>query len=1254
MIGSVPVPVPAPAGTFPLVPDYPLGTHIEPVVTIHRFLTANAKIEQRFKVGRGVTVWQLAFRGVTHTEMAAVRSFWAGHLGAFVPFTFLEPQADGTTVPRTVAFADQPVSFEQLQDWISAGTLTLVEWPTTFPTYTVATIADRYPSVALETALTGQVQELVQLVTIRPLEAGYPPIYLADRKCTLHMPTTGDAAFNARLVTHSGLGQTVGGSSDFIRLTFGNADRIMTKVAESTDLYLAAVQFSLFHVATGTLIEIWKGIVDNYRPNSDTEWVLECLDGAADLGQQYPMRRIMPLCGKKYNDPLSGCPWSTVSGTLDLVHFPSASSATCDRGYATANGCLAHQMKRYYGGIQIDPQTVRIKNQDTGWFGFGRAMITSTSMVSDSAMGQPLAKIITDVPIPVPCQMIAGRDEGDFYEALALVGEGPLTFGRGSYDSAGNRRMHTLDGQPNHGDPGPLGLREIPGTDPAGASDWFSLDQSGNQTGGDWRKVYSGNSTYLDNFVAKVAFVVIRRADEKGFQLTTLDEHNVIAIVAGGLTGPGWTAPGIRTTVNLTNPIWFAVTLWLEAHGLLLADSATQEKVLDLPSLIAAATICNTQVPRLIGSGMETQFKFMGLLRDIKPLKDWLQEVLNNCLGDWLVSNGKLKVVIRQDSAAEASFTAGNIVYGTLMLGPIRPAFNRLTVNFANSDYDFVADAIQIRDNDNIDLTRRTRDGYLNLAGSGTKSQAGRIGTVRLREELGGITPAEWKAAREGGFKTTVLALGMELMKGLSIDDPDVPSGRGIFRCTTWTLNPDMSLDIAIRTTTDSMYDLVVGPKAVDVPSNPLPVEFYPFPLKSAWCPNLETYGALDQYFSEDQRTFRLEYAYRDQADTGKEALVLVSGDFPVNDPLTSTVPPNITGQSFLHTGGALDTSRDYFFQVCCRDAAGRFSPPSNIRRIHFGGNVTQTGVIAANDIEWPGGTWTQAVLFVGVTEQTMCQQIEMDAASGVLPGGITFSGPWRPSTYNAPSPVHRNVRIKIKMAEHGGVVGAQVISVDQPGNKIILGGPVANDTSWMGRVLSVIARADNGPVPPTNFAILEHDPVTGEMQLYPPMQPDEIALMDLVYIRCIPTTLTATTIGDARFVNAVYPDGLVPDEEIGMLIRGIKGGYPHQLRTIISHTETVYTVDRPWDIFPEYFTVEPAGWDYVIDSSQFKNPLVSPPQTIECSITNYVNQPIVIGGFLVDRNENETDEAWAVIRDGYIFGEAGNASGLEGTIAYA
>ena len=129
---------------------------------------------------------------------------------------------------------------------------------------------------------------------------------------------------------------------------------------------------------------------------------------------------------------------------------------------------------------------------------------------------------------------------------------------------------HTLDGQAHHGFPkNDLGLRTCLGTDPAGAGDFFSLDQSGNLTGGDFRKVYSGNSTLLDNFAAGTAFIVIRRSDAKGLQLSSPGDHAMIATVAQGLSGWVWTSPGVRVYGPcMVNPVWIAVNMVFRARGL--------------------------------------------------------------------------------------------------------------------------------------------------------------------------------------------------------------------------------------------------------------------------------------------------------------------------------------------------------------------------------------------------------------------------------------------------------------------------------------------------------------------------------------------------------------------------------------------------------------------------------------------------------------------------------------------------------------
>ena len=113
----------------------------------------------------------------------------------------------------------------------------------------------------------------------------------------------------------------------------------------------------------------------------------------------------------------------------------------------------------------------------------------------------------------------------------------------------------------------------------------------------------------------------------------------------------------------------------------------------------------------------------------------------------------------------------------------------------------------------------------VNLCGTSSKSQAARIVSTRLREELGGTSAAEWKAARQIGFKTTVLALNTEPGMVCSMTHADMPGGAGEFRVASWRLNKDFSIDVQGRTTTDSMYDLVAGPKPADVVPSPVPEE---------------------------------------------------------------------------------------------------------------------------------------------------------------------------------------------------------------------------------------------------------------------------------------------------------------------------------------------------------------------------------------------------------------------------------------------
>ncbi len=836
-IGNIDVPEIVASGTFPIIPEYPYGRASHPDVAIHQFGSGNAKIEQRFLLGTGARRFTVRRTWMNDTQRLALRNFWETKYGPYGAFTYNAPNDDGNgTTAFTCRFANEPLSWQMVAEWACSVGVTLIEIPSSPPTYTLNATVTRFPSAGLKTALLSQVQRVIPLLKIEPLAARYPAIYVSDRRCTV-----GAQLYLARLIDFDGISQGMGNEADNATFVFGNADRVMRDLANDVDLYRASISFSLFHVGTGIKVDLWKGDIVNWSLDAGPEFKVTASDGLYELNLPYPTRKISRTCWKKFDG--QACPYAA-HGALDLVHFPDAAANACDKNYDTPNGCLAHGMKHYYGGIIAEPQGVRIKDNSTGVWGFGRSSLTSTSIVAESIYDQVLPEVYTDTAMPVNCKVAAGRDESDFYEALGIVGEGPLVAYAATHyedkDGDGNAETlvgHTLDGQAHHGYPANnYGLRLVLGSDPAGDTDFFSLDQSGNQTGGDWRKVYSGNSTFKDNFAAGTAFIAIRRSDSKGLQLSKPGDHAMIATVQQGLSGWVWTSPGVRVYGPcMVNPVWIAVNMLFRARGLRLGADATSgqldaaEALFDVQAAIDAADICNDSVTKMVGVGTETQFTFRGTLQEEKPLRDWIQEVLMNCLGYYTFAFGKLRIGIRENSSAVEAFTDGNIIFRSLQLAPLKPTFNHLTANFADQDFAFVTNSVSVYDIDHAAQIGGAGPMYLkssvNLCGTSTKSQTARIVSTRLREELGGTSAAEWKAARQIGFKTTVLALNTEPGMVCSMTHADMPGGAGEFRVASWKLNKDFSIDVVGRTTTDSMYDLVAGPKPADVEPEPVPEE---------------------------------------------------------------------------------------------------------------------------------------------------------------------------------------------------------------------------------------------------------------------------------------------------------------------------------------------------------------------------------------------------------------------------------------------
>ena len=575
-IGRITVPETAPSGTFPLKPDYGYGYAEDPQVAVHQFLSGNAKIEQRFVLGAGVRKYHFHRQYVKDTDRVALRDFWESHRG-YQRFTYNAPSADGTgTAAVTVRFADSTIVFEAISCRETTLDFNLIEAPSAVPTYTLNGEQERFPSGALAAALASQVQEFIPLIRIRVKEAVVPDVYLSDRRVVV-----GETTYLPRLLDWSGIGQSIEGDADQASFTFGDADHVMTDLANDTKLAYADVEFALFHTGTGIKLNLWKGVAGAWSKPSPTEFQMPATDGLYELTLPYPPRKISKTCWKPLGNP-NCCPYVGELGE-------------CDKGFDTETGCQVHGMDAYFGGQPAHPQGVRIKDNGQGTWGFGRPTITATSIVNDSVFSEVVPEVYTDSEMPINAKVVSGREESDFYDALGIVSEGPLTaYSRDPYGCP----KHTLDGQVNHGMEDAIKRNSHDPNDP---KNWYGLWESlGADPTTDPFGLHAMGVTPVER-AAGTAFVEIRRTDPKGTQLSMPSDHQMQVFVKQGMKGWVWTAPGVRAQQVLSNPIWIAANAVLRARGLRFADAATCEQYVDIPSAIAAAAVCDQQAPVLCG-----------------------------------------------------------------------------------------------------------------------------------------------------------------------------------------------------------------------------------------------------------------------------------------------------------------------------------------------------------------------------------------------------------------------------------------------------------------------------------------------------------------------------------------------------------------------------------------------------------------------------------------------------------------------------
>jgi hypothetical protein len=1222
-LGPITIPDPPSIPAFPFTGEYGSGFDYKPPIAAHVFDQPGLKTEQRYLIASGARRFRVSrSRGLVCNDYANLKAHFEQAQGSYAqfPFTVKKPDGDETVTAR---YENSSITLDHLYGFFCSDPgITLLEIPQPAPPYTSVASVTRFPDAALTAALQSQVQQFIPLITITPRD-GSAPARISNQRLTVD-----GVPYIPRLLNWSGISQTLSESSDAAQFTFGNADDAFTQWGNQVNLFRALIQFSLFHVNTSYRIDMWAGYGRAWTLTSDGKFVLPASDGVFQLGIAYPSRTLSRTCWKVYKGRF--CP--SISPLTD-----------CPKDYQS---CVVRGVQGSFGGVVAQPQTVHIKDNTTGVLGFGRSIITSVSVANDSIYQRPVQEIYTDENMLVNCDVATGRDESEFYSALGVVGEGPI----GGY--AQNLLLHTLDGQPPHDPLHKGGWRGIVGNDPANtASDYFAIDQA------PWTIAPPG-STYAGG----LAFAEIRRTDQAGLQLAPVADRAMQVTVSQGISGWTWTAPGNRVwTAGLSNTIWVAINVYLRGIGLRVTpanasdvSAPVMEQYFDVDQAIAMAAICDTLVDKLVGSGQERQFPFRGVLKEQKPLKDWLTEILNCCLGYYTFVNGKLWVGIRENSSVLAgnAFTRDTILYQSMQATPLEPQFNWLDGQFGDEEFNWALNTVSIYDIDAAGYIGQTDSpmftkNSMTFVGVSNKSQCARIVTTRLREEIGGVGLTEQMNARNLQFRTTLLAMRTMVGDIISLDHTRLPAGRCEGRVQKWTLNPDFSIDIITSAATDSMYDLDVGPKPADVPADPVVPELLQSINGLAWMPNhVAPFPGDPLYPDGRERTFDLWQDYNVTRDGVWAPAIWVGGEEVINQ-FAAQVQPRVLNVQ-LSAGGQISGPCSLYVAVTQTDAAGQPSFPSNMYGIYIPDGVVNQQVTLTMSPA-PSGSWTGWDLYIGTDRRRIALQ---ESHTGAPPGTYTYSGLLAQMTQELPEPAAQAVRIAAKHVWHSGIAGVLVTGV--PANdQIQCNDYIGSTDNWVGRIVSALADLSDGSAPLWNFTVTAFDVATGTFKVSPDCvradPADSVQEGDVLIMRSIATSADANTVTDAMWANTVTEEqfpgtsGLRPSEEAGRICRIIRGKGAGQLRLITDNTNITLDITPPWDTIPDatsIIIVEAHDWDYVSTTSQLTVPRPGQAFELRLRTDNLADRVALVGGFLVNDQGRITDEEFAVYREIYIYGE--------------
>lgn len=714
-----------------------------------------------------------------------------------------------------------------------------------------------------------------------------------------------------------------------------------------------------------------------------------------------------------------------------------------------------------------------------------------------------------------------------------------------------------------------------------------------------------------------------------------------------------------------TNPVWILLEM--------LTWGAYRTTDIDIDSFISAASVCDqvvTYTDENNVSGTRPRYSVSTLLRQRRPVSDIVRGIRQACNLMLVPSSttGKLQAIIKQTLAdqqpapvagsnyntAIASKTAAGVVTNgyaayrfdaSTMLRRDRPSTfrevgrptqdqpNRISLKFANSNNQYAESSLSYVDTADVArLSGQEVAGGLNVSPEGitTYDHAMKQARVLMAEALRGNEFNDTRGTRWFEFETTFRAIHLRIGDLVLVNN----ARRNIVNqvCRVAKIQPSSNFEtekLTVYWHNDDWYTDVYGaPGTLDVVG---PQRLVPVRPPFSWLPNSAAPNTSNPVYSSTEKTFSITPVYEASADGSKIARLSVSGALPVNLASATATPPAVPSQANTASIGGALSAGSYFLALAATDASGAYSPISDMVRA----DITTAGAVnlaTINGIRWQSGTVGWA-LFAGKSPLRLSLQ-----KTGVgTPSSVALDTAYQVASSGAPDPVFDHLVLDISTASMSGCFIGKVTAVST--TTVTFTGPAWTVNSFAGYDISLLASAALTSTPVLDFRINSNTANVLTLATNPVAA--GVGVGDWLVIRSKPT-VSGTTLTDARLALAAAG-------EVGNTVLLIAGTGRGQRRRIVSNTATSVTVDSAWVTAPDTTT----RWiiiDSVIASVPSKtqaNLLASASLSVDAEVANYAGKVLVLAPRAASSDGVLDLEADAPIRDIYLVGQTGGASGM-------